>query len=430
MCGTHRDAVAGWRCDACNAYRCGKCTARLLSLYTCATCGAPAKQLTVSRRERPATHWVVHTLLFPVRGGLPLVAIVGALLLVIPYVAGLVEAAPHQLDGAVRAARVALLGLFALLAVDAAARGSEPGTPLRFARALVATSPVWGPALAYVIFVGAPTGKALSDPMLVMFGVLAFAYVPMALAVAATDASFGDATNPFTVFELAGRLGRVYLTLLLRVVVTSAAVALAFTLKGPAGTIAQVLTVAMLGCAIGLVPHVHGELMGWGNSSTQSDPLYPRMVAEGRRKLVERNVVDAASGPTTAESSAPVPTSLAEKQEAAKVADALKRDDSARALRMYEARTDWSSGAFDDRTLVALGRAAQRAKKLDLARSLLETAAARPGRGTAQAMLALAQLHATALQQPGEATAIFRRIVDEYPGTDVAKIAALRLEAA
>ena len=86
------------------------------------------------------------------------------------------------------------------------ARGGESGAMLRFARALVATAIVWVPAALYVFFVGAPGARAMKDPMLLMFGGLAFIYVPIALAVATTDASFGDAANPFTVFALAGTL--------------------------------------------------------------------------------------------------------------------------------------------------------------------------------------------------------------------------------
>lgn len=429
-CDNHAGAIAGWRCTECAKELCGKCTARLLRLYTCSECGAPARQHVIPRRSRPATHWIGYALAFPVRGGLPLTIIIGALLAGIPFVARIVEASPHQLDGAAAIARAVLLGLFAILAVDISTRSGDSGIILRLVRSLVATAVVWVPAALYVVFVGAPGPEAISDPFLLGFGGLAFTYVPIALAVAATDASFGDVANPYTVFALAGRLGKVYVGTLVLVAVFGGAAGAAMSLQGPAAAIPQVLTVAMLGCAIGLVPHVHGELLGWGNATTHSDPMFPRMVAEGRRKLVEPPG-GGSKGSAAARTSSLVPgmaLAPAERAEVAKVVAACKQSDGARALRLYEARTDWSPSAFDDRTLVNLGRAAQRANKHDLARTLFERAAEKPGRGAAPALLALAQLHATSLAKPDDAAAIYRRIVAEYPGTDAAKIAGLRLE--
>jgi hypothetical protein len=183
---------------------------------------------------------------------------------------------------------------------------------------------------------------------------------------------------------------------------------------------------AMLGHAIGMLAHVHGDLLGWGSADLFVDPLYPHMVAEGRRKILTRPVgAPAADTMTTTQPVALVPPR--ERAEAAKLASALKAEELGRALRIYEARESWSAASLEDRQLVILAKAAARARKHALAQQLLEDACARNGRSLGQAWLALAQLHADTLGQPDRAREIYAKIVAELPGTDVAKLAAQQI---
>jgi tetratricopeptide (TPR) repeat protein len=443
-CAVHPNEIAGWRCDhACAHYLCGTCTARLINMYTCCACGAPARQLTYARKSRSFGHWLAVAALAPVGRALPGLAISALLLGAVAFVAATVESNPHQLDDVAAAARFAVLGIYALIVVDGAARGSEVGLALRLARGLVATMIVWVPAAAYLWFVGAPGKAAPHDPMLWLYAGLALSYLPIALAVAATDASFAEAANPFKVFDLAGRLGRHYLATLTVVVLLLGAIGLGASataqlrttihvpvVRDAVALLPMLIALTILGQVIGLVTYVHGDVLGWGHEQQYRDPLFPRMRAEGRRKVV----ASAEAAPATAEGAAPittegaVPVSPAERAEAAKLADALRGENLQRALRIYEARASWSADTVDDRQLVGLARAATRAKRFDLATRLLETAHGRNGRAASQALLALAQLHGDALGQPAQAMEIYRQVAERYPGSDAAKVAAQKLK--
>jgi tetratricopeptide (TPR) repeat protein len=183
---------------------------------------------------------------------------------------------------------------------------------------------------------------------------------------------------------------------------------------------------AMLGHVVGMLAHVHGDLIGWGSVDLFVDPLFPHMVAEGRRKIASRPDVD----PSGDAAASPAPDALVsprERADAAKLTTALKAEEYGRALRLYEARPAWSAAAIEDRQLIMLAKAAARAGKLALAQGLLEAACARGGRSVGQAWLALAQLHADALGQTDRAREIYSKIIEQLPGSDVAKLAAAQI---
>ena len=440
-CTTHPDELAGWQCgnDGCRQALCGKCCARLLKLFTCCACGGPARQITVSRKSKSRAYWLGATLRYPLGAGLVLAVAVASALAAIGGVAGLVEASPHQLDLVVRIARSCLVAGYVLATIDRTARGAETGKLLRFAHTVVATVFLWLPGVAYGLLLGLPGSAARHDWSLWLFAALAVIYLPLVLAVAVTDISFGNLVNPFRMFEVMRRLGKTYAVAL--------AAALGFAalavLGGAAGAAIQqaiptpivrdavaqlpmLVGLAMLGHAIGMLAHVHGDLLGWGSADLFVDPLYPHMVAEGRRKIASR----AGAEPSSDAAEPGAPAALVpprERAEAAKLASALKAEELARALRIYEARPSWSAASLEDRQLVMLAKAAVRAKKLALAQRLLDEACARNGRSAGQAWLALAQLHADALGQPDRAREIYRRVVAEFPGSDVAKLAAMHV---
>jgi len=443
-CSVHPDATAGWRCtnEACRQHLCGKCTARLVKLFTCCACGGPARQLTVSRKLHSRAHWWGAAVRYPFGAGLALAVAMASVLAGLGFVAQMIESHPHQLDGAVGIVAIVAIAGYVLVTIDRTARGAESGKLLRFARTLVATVLVWVPSVAYVLLLGVPGSAALRDWVLWVFAGLTLIYLPLVLAVAVTDTSFLEVANPFRMFDIMFRLGKTYV---ISLVATLAMAALAVVGAAMAAAIRQAIPtplvqdavaqlpmlagLAMLGHVIGMLAHVHGDLMGWGSADLFVDPLFPDMAAEGRRKIVTRPIatrsVDAAVGTSPMAPMALV--SPREQAEATKLANALKAGEVARALRLYEARPSWSAASLDDRQLVVLAKAAVRAKKLVLAQALLEEACARNGRSVAQAWLALAQLHAESLGQADRAHAIYRKIVDEFPASDVAKLATAQL---
>jgi len=440
-CSVHPDAVAGWQCsnEPCRQHLCGKCTAQLVKLFTCCACGGPARQVTVSRKSKSRAYWLGAAVRYPFGAGLPLAVAMASVVAALGFGAGLAESHPHQLDGVVRLARIVALVGYVLVTIDHTARGAETGKLLRFARTMVATLVVWVLGVSYVLLLGPPGSAAQHDWVLWLFAILTLSYLPLVLAVAVTDISFLDVANPFRIFDFMFRLRKIYVIALgatlgmAALAVLGAAMATAIRQAIPTPVVRDAVAqlpmlagLAMMGHVIGMLAHVHGDLMGWGSAELFVDPRFPDMVAEGRRKIATRPV---ATPPGDAPvSSSPIAlVSPREQAEVTKLANALKAGEVARALRVYEARTSWSPTSLDDRQLVGLAKAAVRAKKLVLAQALLEEACARNGRSVGQAWLALAQLHAESLGQADRAREIYRKIVDELPGSDVAKLATAQL---
>lgn len=437
-CSVHPDAVAGWQCssEGCRQHLCGKCTARLIKLFTCCACGGPARQLTVSRKAMSRGHWLAAAVRYPLGAGLSIVAAMAIINAALAVLAGVAAAQPHQLDGVVHGVQFGLAVAYVLVTIDRTARGAETGKLLRCARTLVATVLLWLPSVGYLSLLGVPGPAAQHDWALWLFATLSVFYLPLALAVAVTDASFVDVVNPFKVFEHMCRLGKVYVATLATALVLAALSVLA---ASQAASIQQAIAVpvigdavaqlpmlavlAMLGHVVGMLAYVHGDLIGWGTAALFVEPRFPRMVAEGRRKISTRPV-GTVSDTEIADAPASEIAAPAERADAAKLISALKAEELARALRIYEGRPRWSATSIDDRQLVALARAAARAKKLVLAQRLLEEACARNSRSAGQAWLALAQLHADALGQADKAREIYARIIAEFPGSDAAKLAA------
>ena len=270
-----------------------------------------------------------------------------------------------------------------------------------------------------------------------MFGGLVAVYLPIALAVAVTDVTIGAAMNPFRVFEIAWILGRRYLATLVTslalgglvvAVGTGTADKLARSVRAPVlGDVAAVLPgIAMLAIAlhvIGLLVHVHGAAMGFGAASQYVDPVLPKEIARGKRKDATVLTTEA----LTKASDAITGAAPEERADLRKIVEFLKGENLARALKIYESRASWSPAAFDDRQLLALGKAALRAKNNALAQRLFEEGIAKDGRGAGQLMIAQAQLLGDVLDQADEARKLYQKVLAKFPGSDVAKIAKQRL---
>lgn len=383
-CVNHAETIAAWRCDACSKHLCGECTASAGSLIHCTLCDGNATRIVVDRRERSYTSWLIG------RYALPQVAVLGAIAAVLLGIAGFVfREMGDDFVGWSAGVRSLIAMLFAILVVDAAARGeiAERGFPVRLLRAVLATMILWLPLAGYAYFLGAPTKH---DWTIVMLVALAAIYLPIVLAVAVTDASLDAAMNPFIVFELAWHLGKRYAVAFVCVLLLAAlaigggpraAASLAKSMQAPlVGDVAVALPIALLAGlalrAIGLVVYLYGDALGFGPAESYCDPLVPDATARGRRKdakVLTTEALTKASNP--------------EHVEIRKIVDFLKAESSARAIKAYQARESWSDNAFDARQLLLLGKAAQRMKATELAQQL------------------------------------FAKVIEKFPNTDAAKAA-------
>lgn len=434
MCAAHLEDAAGWRCDAlaCRKHLCGKCTAKAVNQHYCGICGATASQLVVPRSSRSYTAWLAKALLYPVTRGVIGLAIIAIVLGVVGFALAKLEIGPAKID----LARGALVLVYLLVVADSAARGNVPerGGLVRVGRGLVATSIVWLPAALYLWVLGIPAKGLAADKILWLYAGLAVIYVPVAVATASTDASYADAANPFKLFELAWQLGRRFALTFVAVLVLGAAT---YGLAGatldkihhavPAPVVSDIAALIPLLAAltalaylVGLLPFVHGDRFGWGDASLYADALQPRLVAEARRKNLPGADLDA-------EQTAQAASALAERNDVRKIVEALKEDNMLRALKTYETRITWSPTSFDEAKLLLLGKGATRAKKNDLAKRILDEALARNGRAAGHVLVALAQL-AAQMGDAGQATALYTRVVTEYPNSEAARAASLKLQ--
>lgn len=426
-CPHHPEVIAGFRCDAeCRTRLCGACTARSMNQHFCCKCGGAASQLTIARSAQPASHWVTGALAYPLRAGLPLFAGAAILLALVAFAARAIPSDPGDLAVPSAIIRALLVAVYLVLVVDGTARGNEreSGLAIRIARALVACAPVWVPALVYVIFVGTPRS---GDPLWYLFAGLAAVYLPLALAVAVTDLGFADAAKPFSIFTIAWPLGIARQLRLIALVALLGGIALALArakvaittpVLGELVAIAPALAVlTLLAHAIGLAPHIHGDVLRWTTAEALVDPLYPRQRATGQRKLTEVLTTESLT-----KNSGGSGGSAAERTAAQKIVELLKADQAARALAAYAARESWTPGTFTERQFLTLGKAALRTKQPDVALALYDTAIEHVAKPTGHAMFAKAQL----LAERGDAAAatkLYEDLVAKYRDGDVVKLA-------
>ncbi len=439
-CAQHADVPAGWRCDGCQKLLCGACTAAGVSnQFYCGVCGSLAKRLMIARTARPRSFWIVETLAYPFKQGLPFVALMGLFLAIVGFGAKLIAPDSHDLDTPVLVVRVLAMVIYTLLVVDSTARGGqrESGAGMRLLRGLAATAVVWLPGLAYVYFVGVP--RLGGDGILWLFLALATIYLPIALVASVNDVTLGDVTSPWKVFAMLGPLGVRGVRLVATVAVLGAAtiqiakatgghVQIATPLVGDLVAVLPALIVfTILAHAIGLYPHIHGERLHWGAAETFSDPLLPRAQATGQRKLSEVLTTEKLTQGSGGGSSASTSVPIEERNDARRIAELIKGENLPRALRLYEARPTWNPATFDDRQLLALGKAAARSKKPELALALYAEGISREGRGVAQLLIAQGQLFGE-LGRAAESRAAYHKVIELFPNSDPAKIAQRALE--
>jgi hypothetical protein len=491
-CGQHRSVRAGWRCPGCQKYLCSECVSGVLGHFVCCVCDKKATQLTVSRAERWFIDWVIEALLYPLYRGLKALLLLAVLLtgaqlalgalldpkprepavtvkgqppaaaatempvedtsVTVPVTAGprAVKAAEGPLDPALSPLvfpplRALLIFVYAVLIVIATARGgkSEPRAVGLTLKALVGTLIVWLPGAAYLVFVthGFPAkGVAATLPLVWLFGALAAVYLPMALSAAASDAGVQVLINPFRLFHWAVQAGRHYWytvaavallgTLSYVLAITGADLGQRISVAALGTLVAQLVAIiafAVMARLIGRILWVRGDAFDWGAESEFCDPLLPELARGVPRK---RAPVSGAPGEAASTGETTGVRQKPEGMMAREVLEALTQRNPIRALKLYEARASWNEKLFNDRNLLDLGTAALNSGKLELAEKTLARVAQAKLPIAGRAMLALARAYEQGGKDPEAIRTLWQQIVERFPGTDMAKTAAARLDSA
>jgi len=443
--------------------------------FYCCLCRGEARQITTHRSSRSYASWLLDALAYPLtRGLIPLVATAVILSLLFfgvpkifdpdrpqpsvalqtktatPAAAGAADTA-HRVakdDASSRlpstliypAVRAFIIFLFVVLI---AARMPRSGRrdPMPYAlpfKALATTLVVWLPGVAYLVLVqkGMPDARTFGEPLPLLHVALAGVFLPVAVLGAAADNPWREIVNPFRVFTWAWNVGwRYWLTVMFLAALAAlglhlgkymSAIERAVFIPGVQTFVAELVVMipfAMVGRLAGWLLFVHGEAFDWGLPADYQDPVL-KADATGIRKSLAGDAESAEGATTTS-------PAVREKPESSLARDVImhmEEKNFSRALKIYASRPSWTPTLFTDRHLFDLGSAAVRAKKYDEAERLLLAAEAKGGLLTPRALLSLAGLYADALHAPEKAVEIYRRIVDKFPSSDQAKVAARKLE--
>jgi hypothetical protein len=431
-CTRHRREAAAWRCQGCGASLCPACAYAIGpaedAAIACAGCGALAEPLRVHRAEIEGL--AVRLSRAPAflfrRGTAASIAAAAIVTAALSY---------FGLLGALLAYGVAWA--FTFSTIRSAAHG-RPGIELPdftdafediglpAIRGAVATAILWVPAVAYALFTygRSPHGALLAlvrDPVAWLILATSIAYAPIAVLVAATGGGLLRMLNPLLVAIAARRLGRAYLLTLVFVcgcfvagvglaIAGEAVRALPVPLVSRwAAEFIELLPLVLMGHALGLLLHVHGDRLGYG---LDTDYLVP--VAPGARPTGTRPRADDAPLPTNAVR----PASLARE-----IGRAIAGRDAASALELYE-RYGAEPCALTPEQHFEIARVAAGASRDVLAVAALRAAASAAGDPIApRAMLALGRIHARRLGEPDQARDVFALLVERYPETPAAEAA-------
>ena len=159
-------------------------------------------------------------------------------------------------------------------------------------KGIFATAVIWIPAAIYVYLkadegiAGLLTYPFYRDPTVWMLALLGALYAPMALIAAATDLGFGHLLNPIFIFQSIYRMGRDYFV---AVAAAGAVVLIGAGIAALVGAATALIPVPFVGRwlsftaelyppfvaagILGLLLHVHGEVLDWGRAEEYQVPL-------------------------------------------------------------------------------------------------------------------------------------------------------------
>jgi len=314
-CRRHPRELAGWSCAACRAELCADCVAqqpggpRGTQIPVCCACGRGVAVLTVHRRaaQRFGSR-LGRAFGFPLGStGIIALAFVGFVRALTSY-----AGATSMAGAGSFALRQGLYWAFVFFIIRQVADGQRRMGVFDFSdihadlvapagKGVFATAILWLPAVVYVYLVaddglsGILTYPFYRDPNVWLLALLGALYAPMALIAAATDLGFGHLLNPIFIFQSIYRMGRDYL---LAVLAIAGVLLVGGGLAALLGAALAALPVPFVGrwisAAVGLYPpfvaagimglllHVHGEVLDWGRAEDYATPLLPGVAPRGQ----------------------------------------------------------------------------------------------------------------------------------------------------
>jgi hypothetical protein len=170
-------------------------------------------------------------------------------------------------------------------------------------KGILSTAILWIPAVIYVYLaadnglVGLLTYPSHRDPAVWLLCVLGVLYAPMALLAAATDLGFGHILNPIFIGHAVYRMGKDYFVAVAAIAVVlllgagvSALLAAAFA-RAPVPFVGRWITFTadlyapfVAAGMLGILLHVHGEVLDWGRSEEYQELLLPGVEPRGQRR--------------------------------------------------------------------------------------------------------------------------------------------------
>jgi hypothetical protein len=308
-------------------------------------------------------------------------------------------------------------------------------------RGVVATAVLWVPALLYlgaVLGTGTPLREAAGDPVVWLLAALGAAYGPAAVLVAAAARSVLSLLNPLVGVPVILRLGRDYWVAAAAVgalLLAGAGVELAAGLVRATGVpilsawIAESATCVLPLVAarvLGLLLHVRGDALGYGDPASYLEPVLGATVPRGSEPVLATHEAEPSAEPSIA--IALDPPQAAREDPAAALAAALAANDRAGATALF-ARHRGPDAALPARMLFEIAKAAADVGQHGLSARALHAAGTGPDAAVApNALLVLARVYERRLARPAEARQVLSFLVARWPASDAARHAREDLE--
>jgi hypothetical protein len=445
-CKRHPGVRAGWRCRGCAAALCPDCVvgqqlngARFVS---CVLCGAAADVLTRHRKDvAPLAVRLLDAPAFPFKRSVftSLIAVAAFM----AFLGWLVSLPGISMGRAiVWGVRLGIFWSYMFYIVRITADGATAlGVPdfrdkgdlyWPAAKGMVGTALIWLPPLAWMLATRGFDLSALpelwSSPATWIFAALGVLYAPMALLEAATGAGIVEMLNPVTVVLAISRLGADYwrtvgaLAVLLFAggLIDHLVVPLAQRLPVPlvSGWLASAVGLYVpfvMARALGLLLHLRGDDLDWGNSNDYLQPILRGVEPRGRPH----------DGPPAPAAPPPAPGGTPSEE----IAAALEAQDAPRTIALYGAVREPARLDLTPAQHFAVGWAAASAREFPVAVRALKIPAHSSDEIAGRALLALAQVYAEGLRDPDLAGRLYLDAIKRFPDSEVSRFASQRLSA-
>lgn len=471
FCQQHPRALAGWRCQSCEAALCPDCAvgrrAQTVELVACGLCGRGASPILIHRGHVPLARRLQGAWRYVFSAsGLQVLMAVSLTLAFLGWLLDMVlvflKVLPLALYGSM------FWATFFTLVRDSSQGNTELDTPefvefvrdgiLPGIRGLAAFTVVWMPALLYVAFLRPGhtgwyglgfilTGDAVppgmwSDPVLWVLLVLGAVWLPLALLSTAVGMPLTAVVNPVAVTRMVRALGSDYLltagVLLALGVVHLAAHGLGYGLRWLnlaiiSRVLAEGVTLIVPFTAahvLGLLLYVRGDALGYGVTRDYHVPV----LGDAGPHLAAPPIRDDAPFPDTSEGAATRVELKDAGQRATSeglsaLAAAVEARDVPQAMVLYATLRGQPKARVPPAHHLFVGQAAAVEGNFPLAVQALESAAdVAPDDPTApRALVLLARVLGERMQEVTRAEEVYRYVLHRYPDSSAARFARERV---